>query len=791
MLTNYEKAIALTKIGCYVFPARSDNKRPVIENGHLKATQDPEQLKKWFPENKEDDRRVAVNAGLSNLVCIDVDVDPETGKDGWASLEDEWLSWEPTYEHQTPRGGTHLVYESDKPGMFGTSNYRKLKNVDRRAGSSYFVWWGHEVPETREAFSDPEEWMLDTKDETKQHVFTGDIQAWRDSVVPGPPSDVIKLAIGRIPADDMSHSQMVERQHEAIRLGAEGHPGAIELLDKVYEAFMNRPDTHTRPPEEWQQEWDEALDSGVQKYGAQPEYRTGMPEYSFDIFPPGLDVSRVTGVPVDKAGWSSVLWHLTQVTDDDSVVLSILWNSPATRDMSRKWGLEFTLQRIDELRKAQNAPVFENLETAKPPGSDEPTGTVQLLEDYELEALKETTTFQDVYAKLAEMDDSFSNPTMTRAASWAVLSMVFGFRGFIPVSASSSLGLNLWLVSLSPSGSGKTFTTKQEQLILRSLFDGDNPDAQHEISGVVSPSALHEALIRRDGLATLLFEDEASGLFKRMQTQDYMSGLNDDLAKYYDGYVPPGTKISLKELRGKSARTSFAMHMHATPERFYESVTKDMFLSGFLARVNWSVTPPSKKERKVKFTQELSVPKDMTQLHPNIAEMVTDLHFMAHAYGGTVPVLADESALSRMESAVDALFRDIEGKKNHDIVQPAVVRLGYETIRKCAALSALWRGSPRIEDIDVFVALNAAQEWYDNLANVAEQVSSSLFAKGCDDIEAFIRSRGHVTREVIFRRFGDTIQKDMREIEGKLNFLYNAGRCAPTTENGKVTWRAL
>ena len=193
---------------------------------------------------------------------------------------------------------------------------------------------------------------------------------------------------------------------------------------------------------------------------------------------------------------------------------------------------------------------------------------------------------------------------------------------------------------------------------------------------MVSPSALHEALIRRDGLATLLFEDEASGLFKRMQTQDYMSGLNDDLAKYYDGYVPPGTKISLKELRGKSARTSFAMHMHATPERFYESVTKDMFLSGFLARVNWSVTPPSKKERKVKFTQELSVPKDMTQLHPNIAEMVTDLHFMAHAYGGTVPVLADESALSRMESAVDALFKDIEGKKNHDIVQPAVVRLG-------------------------------------------------------------------------------------------------------------------
>ena len=106
-------------------------------------------------------------------------------------------------------------------------------------------------------------------------------------------------------------------------------------------------------------------------------------------------------------------------------------------------------------------------------------------------------------------------------------------------------------------------------------------------------------------------------------------------------------------------------------------------------------------------------------------------------------------------------------------------------------MSALWRGSPRIEDIDVFVALNAAQEWYDNLANVAEQVSSSLFAKGCDDIEAFIRSRGHVTREVIFRRFGDTIQKDMREIEGKLNFLYNAGRCAPTTENGKVTWRAI
>ena len=111
MLTNYEKAVALTRIGCHVFPVQSENKRPVIKNGHLEATQDQEQLRAWFPEDKEDELQVAVNAGLSNLVCIDVDVDPETGKDGWASLEDEWLSWETTYEHQTPRGGTHLVYQ--------------------------------------------------------------------------------------------------------------------------------------------------------------------------------------------------------------------------------------------------------------------------------------------------------------------------------------------------------------------------------------------------------------------------------------------------------------------------------------------------------------------------------------------------------------------------------------------------------------------------------------------------------------------------------------------------------
>ena len=84
----------------------------------------------------------------------------------------------------------------------------------------------------------------------------------------------------------------------------------------------------------------------------------------------------------------------------------------------------------------------------------EPGEGVHLLNEEEREAVARTQTFTDLYLA-AGMRSGFANPTMFRASAWNVLSLAFAFKGFIPVSQTDKLGLNLWIVSLSYSGTGK------------------------------------------------------------------------------------------------------------------------------------------------------------------------------------------------------------------------------------------------------------------------------------------------------------------------------------------------
>ena len=293
----------------------------------------------------------------------------------------------------------------------------------------------------------------------------------------------------------------------------------------------------------------------------------------------------------------------------------------------------------------------------------------------------------------------------------------------------------------------------------------------------------------RNRQGTYMNSDEASGFISRVENVEFMRGLKDDLAKYYDGYVPAATKKNAKHLKGESALTHFNMHLHATPERFWEIVTREMFLSGFLARVNWSIGElPDRDLSKVSLTQVVDVPDDIGQLHPNVAEIVTDLGLLRLARGASAPVLTSSEALDRMTTALRTMLGAVIGTPHEDMLEPAVTRLGFETIRKCATLNALWRGSNRVEHIDALVAIHAAQEWFDNLFTVAEQVSDSLFEKSCAEIEAFIRSKGGATRTQIFSRFKGTVQRTSREIDERLDMLRESGRIYRTERGGAVAY---
>ena len=775
------KALALAELGIHVFPVNTSGgtKVPLTPRGHLEATTDLDRITEWWDEFPEASPGVA--AGPSGLVLLDVDA--KNGKDGWQSLMEAWVDIPDTLNYDTPTGGVHYVYESDRDDLNGVANYRKMDGVDRRAGSSFFVWWGG-VPDDRDVFTQAPEWLLDPARRRTERAFEGDTADWFESLTPGEPNVLVRRAMERV-TEDMSHSEMVERQYEAVRLGAEGNPGVPQLLDAIQDAWLNRPpENHTTPESQWQYKFFEALDSGIAKYGELIGLVKSLPEFTPGMIPPGVSDSLIYGSPANKQVWNRAMRELITAESDDLIVVSILWSAPRPRDLSREWGLSFVMDRVTTERERMEAP--DDVPVAAEPV--EPGEGVQLLNEEEREAVARTQTFTDLYLA-AGMRSGFANPTMFRASAWNVLSLAFAFKGFIPVSQTDKLGLNLWIVSLSYSGSGKTRSVKFEDEILNALYEGDNTDQPYQLGDQVSPAGLHEALLMRNRQGTYMNSDEASGFISRVENVEFMRGLKDDLAKYYDGYVPAATKKNAKHLKGESALTHFNMHLHATPERFWEIVTREMFLSGFLARVNWSIGElPDRDLSKVSLTQVVDVPDDIGQLHPNVAEIVTDLGLLRLARGASTPVLTSSEALDRMTTALRTMMGAVIGTPHEDMLEPAVTRLGFETIRKCATLNALWRGSNRVEHIDALVAIHAAQEWFDNLFTVAEQVSDSLFEKSCAEIEAFIRSKGGATRTQIFSRFKGTVQRTSREIDERLDMLRESGRIYRTERGGAVAY---
>ena len=775
------KALALAELGIHVFPVNTsgDTKVPLTPRGHLDATTDQDRITAWWDEFPEASPGVA--AGPSGLVLLDVDA--KNGKDGWQSLMEAWVDIPDTLNYDTPTGGVHYVYESDRDDLNGVANYRKMDGVDRRAGSSFFVWWGG-VPEDRDVFTQAPEWLVDPARRRTERAFEGDTADWFESLTPGEPNVLVRRAMERV-TEDMSHSEMVERQYEAVRLGAEGNPVVPQLLDAIQDAWLNRPpENHTTPESQWQYKFFEALDSGIAKYGELIGLVKSLPEFTPGMIPPGVSDSLIYGSPANKQVWNRAMRELITAESDDLIVVSILWSAPRPRDLSREWGLSFVMDRVTTERERMEAP--DDVPVAAEPV--EPGEGVQLLNEEEREAVARTQTFTDLYLA-AGRRSGFANPTMFRASAWNVLSLAFAFKGFIPVSQTDKLGLNLWIVSLSYSGTGKTRAVKFEDEILNALYEGDNTDQPYQLGDQVSPAGLHEALLMRNRQGTYMNSDEASGFISRVENVEFMRGLKDDLAKYYDGYVPAATKKNAKHLKGQPALTHFNMHLHATPERFWEIVTREMFLSGFLARVNWSIGElPDRDLSKVSLTQVVDVPDDIRQLHPNVAEIVTDLGLLRLARGASAPVLTSSEAMDRMTTALRTMLGAVIGTPHEDMLEPAVTRLGFETIRKCATLNALWRGSNRVEHIDALVAIHAAQEWFDNLFTVAEQVSDSLFEKSCAEIEAFIRSKGGATRTQIFSRFKGTVQRTSREIDERLDMLRESGRIYRTERGGAVAY---
>lgn len=134
-------ALAFLELGIPVFPCNPANKKPCTDHGFKDASLDPQTIDAWWEANP--DAMIGLPTGeASGLFVLDVDVDPERGLDGEASLAALVAGHAPLPETamaRTPRGGRHLYFRFPASCRVRNSASKLGVGLDIRAEGGYVI----------------------------------------------------------------------------------------------------------------------------------------------------------------------------------------------------------------------------------------------------------------------------------------------------------------------------------------------------------------------------------------------------------------------------------------------------------------------------------------------------------------------------------------------------------------------------------------------------------------------------------------------------------------------------
>lgn len=277
-MLSLDKALAWAKLGQKVLPCRHEDawvgarllkaKSPLVDHGVDDASCDENQIRKWFSELYPD-ALVGVKAG-DGLNVADVDIDLEKGIDGAFELSELGLELPDTFAYQTRRGGWHYIYRSEPNAKLGPSapildeENKPIRGVDRRAGNSYFIAWGDDVPEDLTSLASAPAWLSRAAGKSELSEYSKGLRAWLDEIPLGLPTTEVLKAANSIPDGPFGHSQMISLQRRMVGLAAAGHTGVGNALVDLQHAWLaGQYDTP-----QYKRDWIQSLEGAVAKFGA-------------------------------------------------------------------------------------------------------------------------------------------------------------------------------------------------------------------------------------------------------------------------------------------------------------------------------------------------------------------------------------------------------------------------------------------------------------------------------------------------------------------------------------------
>ena len=131
-IRNYQK------MGFALFPLIPKNKEPLTKNGHLNATNNLDDLERWWDRYPE--ANIGIATGEPSGFWI-LDVDGEQGEASLKELESEYGSLPPTVEAITGRtnGGRHLYFAMPESIDIRNSTSKIAPKLDIRADGGYTI----------------------------------------------------------------------------------------------------------------------------------------------------------------------------------------------------------------------------------------------------------------------------------------------------------------------------------------------------------------------------------------------------------------------------------------------------------------------------------------------------------------------------------------------------------------------------------------------------------------------------------------------------------------------------
>lgn len=725
-------------------------------------------------------------------------------KDGWASifsaeLEDTLI--DQTWHQTTRSGGDHFVF-ADPGNVYLAPNQNHttpdgttLQDVDRRAGSSYFIAYS-DAPESRDAFAPAPAWLLTPAIEPETHPYRGTVDDWLARCPKGEPSPLVAAWVDTIPAD-ITHQQMIEAQRQLVGWATEGESGIPWAIERFRSAYL----AGSWDTREYNKAWADGLRGAIKKYGAFPPgpRDIGLND-DFIALANGIKAAGFTDVftslppSLAKDAMRERVGYIASVALSEGLSLvdaaNLAWASAAAREGIRKKLAEddAKVEIWNVVMEALARPVEE--ETPTLPDAPEPVEQTPSKRPVELLSVRERAALDHIKsAKWGEQyrwwGDQFMDvmgkllPVMSepyyRLNRWVLLSLIFSNRAVIQFESGSRIILNIYAINLGPSNSGKSEALEPVLEVARMFYEhDDDPD----IGGDSTSAGLTQALIRRDGLTSLFHSDEADSiLFNWSNQSGEFRGMKQRITEVYNGRVPAIQRAMAKELSGIHARAYLSVHLIGIDDKITDAISPEDWKTGFINRFVWA---EGERKHRTDEMRRLRVArpgqKSAAAGQPLFfLEWVNKFRILKSHIGneGTPgPVLMDIND--------DVLDRHVEtGKRLEaialaqgaytDRVDPTFRRIEVYVL-KCAALVALSEDRRAVQMSDYLIALEQVEEWAANALEMVRRTDLTPRARRVNRLAELLRAKGgRMVKSEIFRE--EAYAGDARDAEGLIKEL--------------------